>query len=173
MSEVKPAVVLIVEDEPLVRLFAEEILTKCGGYAVLVAAHADEALTLLHGRPDVRVLFTDVNMPGTMDGIQLAHVARQQWPRLAIIVTSGRGATGVLPPDASFIMKPYTPAALVELIAGILRSPAEPIIFTRLERGATKTSGAPVLPGPVNLDGLNMGNGTTSGLAQPLAGGDE
>jgi DNA-binding LytR/AlgR family response regulator len=138
-----------------------------------VAAHADEALTLLHGRPDVRVLFTDVNMPGTMDGVQLAHVARQQWPRLAIIVTSGRGATGVLPPDASFIMKPYTPSALVELIAGILRSPAEPIIFTRLERGATKTSGAPVLPGPVNLDGLNMGNGTTSGLAQPLAGGDE
>jgi DNA-binding NtrC family response regulator len=173
MTDAKPTTVLLVEDEALVRMFADEVLTEEGGLKVIPASNADEAMAILYVRPDVRVLFTDVNMPGSMDGVQLAHAVRKRWPDIALIVTSGRGPSAPLPPGARFIMKPYTPDALVTMIKDMLRPPPEPIIIVRNKPSPKRTSGAPVLPMPVNLDGLDMGNGPTGGLAQPLPEADE
>lgn len=161
----KPTVVLLVEDEALVRMFADEVLTELGGYKVIATNSADEAVSILYVRSDVRVLFTDVDMPGSMDGIQLAHVVHARWPAIAIIVTSGVGATAPLPPGARFIRKPYGPKQLVDMIEEML-GPSD-------AHAPARAPAAAVLPTPVNLDGLAMGNGATGGLAQPLPDPDE
>jgi CheY-like chemotaxis protein len=108
MTKTPPTVVLVVEDEALIRMFAAEVLEEEGGFKVLEAANADEALTILHVRHDVRVLCTDINMPGTMDGAALARLVDMKWPGIGLIVTSGRPAPGKgeLPSKASFLMKP-------------------------------------------------------------------
>ena len=82
-------VVLIVEDEPLVRVGACNMIEDAG-FEVIEAASADEAIRILESRSDIRVVFTDVHMPGTMDGLRLAHAVRGRWPPIKIIVTSGR-----------------------------------------------------------------------------------
>jgi CheY-like chemotaxis protein len=101
-------VVLVVEDEFLLRLVAVE-LVEDAGFQVLSAASADEALSILETRGDVWLLFTDVQMPGSMDGLSLAHAVRDRWPPVELLVTSGRyhiGA-GELPDRGRFIAKPY------------------------------------------------------------------
>jgi CheY-like chemotaxis protein len=77
-----PPVVLIVEDETLVRTDAVEALC-AAGYAVLEATSADAAIEILHQRDDIRVVYTDVHMPGSMDGVRLAHHIAKKWPRSA------------------------------------------------------------------------------------------
>src|SRR3954466_3476297 len=74
-------VVWLVEDEPLVRMLGVDLLTEAG-FEVLQASDADEALTLLEARPDIEVLFTDVNMPGSLDGLKLASWASESRPHL-------------------------------------------------------------------------------------------
>ena len=81
--------VLIVEDEPLVRFCAVQTVEEAG-FAVIEAANADEAIAILESRRDIRVVFTDIHMPGSMDGLKLAHAVRDRWPPIKIIVTSGR-----------------------------------------------------------------------------------
>jgi CheY-like chemotaxis protein len=81
--------VLIVEDEPLVRMGAVKIIEDAG-FDVIEAASADEAIRILECRSDIRVVFTDIHMPGSMDGLKLAHAVRNRWPPIKIIVTSGR-----------------------------------------------------------------------------------
>jgi DNA-binding NtrC family response regulator len=107
------AAVVVVEDEHLVRWVMVESLTDAG-LRVLEAKDADEALTLLSGRCDVRVLITDVNMPGQMDGVRLAQFAHRHWPKLGIIVLSGKEQPrpSELPPNARFFPKPVSMAAL-------------------------------------------------------------
>jgi CheY-like chemotaxis protein len=87
-------VVLIVEDEPLVRSSAVKMIEDAG-FEVIEAADADEAIRTLEGRRDIRVVFTDVQMRGSIDGLKLAHVVRNRWPPIKIIVTSGHE----LPPE--------------------------------------------------------------------------
>jgi CheY-like chemotaxis protein len=82
------AVVLVVEDEPLIRMNAVTTIENAG-IGVLQAASADEAIAILEACPDVRVVFTDVQMPGSMDGLKLAHFVRDRWPPIMIIATSG------------------------------------------------------------------------------------
>lgn len=82
-------VVLVVEDEPLVRLFASDMIEEAG-FEVLQAADATDAIVTLEDRLDVRVVFTDVDMPGGIDGIMLAICIRERWPSIQIIITSGR-----------------------------------------------------------------------------------
>jgi two-component system, response regulator PdtaR len=100
--------VLIVEDESLIRGAAAEFL-EASGYRVFEAANADEAIALLESRDDIRVVFTDINMPGSMDGLRLAHAIRERWPPIVLIVTSGRGSPDArdFPPGAEFLPKPY------------------------------------------------------------------
>ena len=111
-------VVLVVDDEPLVRMLAHDTLTT-GGFDVIEAVSADEALVLINARPDVGLLFTDVNMPGELNGYGLAQLASKKLPALPIIVTSGGPDTpgdGDLPQGAKFLDKPYSPSVLLTLV---------------------------------------------------------
>jgi CheY-like chemotaxis protein len=109
-SGTKAPAILIVEDEPLVRLCAVEVLEDAG-YQVVEAANADEAIAILESRRDIRVIFTDIHMPGSMDGLKLAHAVRHRWPPIRIIVTSGHEKIGPqdLPDGGLFFAKPYDP----------------------------------------------------------------
>jgi CheY-like chemotaxis protein len=82
-------VVLVVEDEALVRMTAVGMIEEAG-FEVLEAANADEAILLLEARRDLTVVFTDIEMPGSMDGLRLAQAVRGRWPPIKIIATSGR-----------------------------------------------------------------------------------
>jgi CheY-like chemotaxis protein len=105
----KRAAILVVEDEALIRLNAVDFLTD-EGYVVLEAANADEAIQILEARHDISLVFTDVNMPGSMDGLNLVEVIHQRWPPVMLIVTSGKNALrdSDLPDSGRFIPKPYT-----------------------------------------------------------------
>src|SRR5205807_8115222 len=85
----QPPVVLIVEDEFLIRMATAEAI-RDAGFNVLEAADADEAVAILEGRTDIRVVFTDIHMPGSMDGAKLAHAIRHRWPSVQVMATSGR-----------------------------------------------------------------------------------
>ena len=81
--------VLVVEDQTLVRMFMADFLDEAG-FKVFEAVGADEALTVLEARPDVQAVVTDIEMPGSMNGIELTHVIRDRWPGIGVVVTSGR-----------------------------------------------------------------------------------
>ena len=121
MAASAAAIVLIVEDELLVREYAAEML-EAAGYATLQARDAEEAIAILEERDDIRIVFTDVQMPGSMDGLRLAAVIRNRWPPVELIVTSGQPAPrdGLLPARAKFIPKPYSETGLVGVIAPML-----------------------------------------------------
>lgn len=113
-------VVLVVEDEVLIRMFAADVLMEAG-FKVFEAVNADEAVELLHARPDVHAVVTDVEMPGTMNGLALAEKIAQRWPGIAVLVNSGRvHPNGALPHGVGFISKPYLPEKLVELLRELL-----------------------------------------------------
>ena len=105
-----PLVILLVEDEVLVRMVAADVLEDAG-FTVLESTNAEEALRLLETRPDVQVLFTDVNMPGALDGLGLAQTVHERSPEVGILIGSGRirPDPGELPPGTRFIAKPYAP----------------------------------------------------------------
>ena len=109
-----PQAVLVVEDEPLIRLVATDTIEEAG-FAALEASDAREAIALLERRKDIRILFTDVNMPGDMDGVRLAHYVRARWPEVKIVVTTGRGAIAQpdLPEGSALLPKPYRLAHLL------------------------------------------------------------
>ena len=105
--EPKP-VALIVEDEFLVRVFAVDIAEEAG-FSAVEAADADEALRVLQQRLDIRVVLTDIDVPGDMDGLELAQAIRSRWPPIQVVVTSGkmRPAADELPERSHFVPKPY------------------------------------------------------------------
>jgi len=86
MSSGKP-VILVIEDEVLGRMMAVAI-AEDAGFRALSAASADEAISILESRSDVRLVFTDINMPGSMNGLGLAHAVRGRWPPVELLVTS-------------------------------------------------------------------------------------
>jgi DNA-binding NtrC family response regulator len=108
-------VVLIVEDEPLIRILAVDAV-EMAGFEALEAENADQAVRILESRSDVRIIFTDIEMPGSMDGLMLAAAVRGRWPPIEIVVTSGRRAVAKsdLPERGIFFPKPYDPDRLVE-----------------------------------------------------------
>jgi CheY-like chemotaxis protein len=129
--------VLIVEDEPLLRSMAVEFLSEAG-LITFEAENATEALELLnHRAPEVAVLFTDVRMPGSMDGLELARVAHSSWPWIRVIVTSGAfGRPGdSLPDDADFLRKPWLP---LDLLAHVLKAATE---FTAMQVDTDERTG--------------------------------
>ena len=107
--------VLVVEDEVLIAAMAQTDLEEAG-FAVVVAANADEAIRILETRSDIHTVFTDVNMPGSMDGAKLALAVRDRWPPVNIIVTSGRPYPSSLPADMLFINKPYEISKVISAI---------------------------------------------------------
>lgn len=104
-------VVLIVEDEALIRMGTVQMVEDAR-FCVAEACNADEAIAILESRNDIRAVFTDIKMPGSMDGRKLAHAIRGRWPPLHLIVTSGVVAPGrdTLPTRGIFIAKPYSAA---------------------------------------------------------------
>jgi CheY-like chemotaxis protein len=81
-------VVLVVEDDHLLRLDAADMI-EAAGFEVVGAANADEAIAILESRNDIMVVFTDIQMPGSMDGLKLARAVRGRWPPIKIVTTSG------------------------------------------------------------------------------------
>ena len=107
--------VLIVEDEFLLRAEAADFFEE-SGFTVYKASHADEAVALLELHDDIRAVFTDIHMPGSMDGLKLAHV-RGRWPLIELILTSSHSQPRdeELPAGSGFFGKPYQ----LEKVAGI------------------------------------------------------
>lgn len=109
--------IMVVEDEPLIRLGLATTIEDAG-YEVLEAASADEAIRKLEQTEGVRLVLTDVDMPGSMDGIRLAHYVNSRWPPVRLVVISGKiGVTaGQLPAGARFMTKPYQEPALINMV---------------------------------------------------------
>jgi len=110
-------VVLVVEDDPILRLNAVDIVEEAG-FIALEATNADDAISLLEARDDIRIVFTDIEMPGSMDGLKLALAVRDRWPPVKLIVTSGKFAIkdGDLPEGGLYFPKPYLPAAIAQAL---------------------------------------------------------
>jgi CheY-like chemotaxis protein len=115
------AVILVVEDEAVVRLDAIDTLATAG-FQVIEAANADEAISILEARDDIRVVVTDIQMPGSMDGLKLAAMISDRWPPIALIVTSGRISVPQrdMPERSRFLPKPYSATRLVQAIQAFL-----------------------------------------------------
>ena len=113
-------VVLIVEDEFLLRMNAVDMI-RAAGFEAVEAGNADEAIEILESRLDITVVFTDVQMPGSMDGLKLAQAVRGRWPPIKIVATSGHVHVHVtetdLPDGGRFLPKPYSS----HQIASVLR----------------------------------------------------
>lgn len=107
-------VVLVVEDEPLLRMLAVDLVEEAG-LESREAAGASEAIKILEACPQVRVVFTDIDMPGDLNGLELAAIVRERRPRTSIILTSGkplpRGAD--IPDGGVFFAKPYSAEAII------------------------------------------------------------
>lgn len=118
----KRPVVLIVEDELLIRMNSMEMV-EAAGFEVLEAENADDAIAVLEARNDIHLILTDVHMPGSMDGLKLAHFVRNRWPPVKIIATSGRAlpAEGDLPDGARFLQKPYTATEITAVLQELIQ----------------------------------------------------
>ena len=106
------SLVMVVDDDVLERMGASDMFSHAG-YRVLEAGSADQALRLFETNADIRVLFTDVSMPGSMNGADLARDVARRWPAIGIIVTSGRPRPLTLPLSMLFHDKPYEPSAVL------------------------------------------------------------
>lgn len=115
------AVVLVVEDSAIIRMAAIELVVTAG-YLALHASDADEAIRILEARDDIDLVFTDVQMPGTMDGIKLSHYIRDRWPPIRLIVVSGAAVLeeSSLPVGSTYFSKPYHEHAITDAIAVLL-----------------------------------------------------
>lgn len=116
------AKVLVVEDDPIIR-FSATSLVEDEGFEVLEADSADEAIAILEAHPEIRIVFTDIHMAGSMDGLQLAAYARDRWPPLRFIIVSGekRPEEAEMPAGSCFFSKPYSLQAVGRALHGLVR----------------------------------------------------
>ena len=112
--------VLVVEDDPVLRLNAADMVEDAG-YVAVEAASASDAVALLERRTDIRIVFTDIEMPGAMDGMLLAAAIRDRWPPIEIILTSGAmvPASALIPERGVFLAKPYSQTQLEAALNGL------------------------------------------------------
>jgi CheY-like chemotaxis protein len=111
----KPApVILIVEDDPFLRMLTVEFVNEAG-FETLEACDADQAIAILETSSKITVLFTDINMPGSMDGLKLPRVVSNRWPAMEILIASGHVLLqqADLPPNGRFLRKPYRAEAMI------------------------------------------------------------
>ena len=127
-------VILVVEDEAIIRMGAVQMLADAG-FATVEASNADDAMSILEFRNDIRAVFTDINLPGTLDGMRLARMVRGRWPPIHLIVTSGLLSPNEkdLPPGGRCIRKPYDLAQVIATIRELLGQfpPSDPIEHAR------------------------------------------
>ena len=115
--------VLVVEDDAFIRMMAVDIIENAG-FETVEAVDADRAIEILCVRKDIRIVFTDIDMPGSMDGMKLARAIRDRWPPIELILTSGliRPRSSDLPKRAVFLPKPYASQALTNALGGFDRA---------------------------------------------------
>ena len=115
------AAILVVEDETLIRLWAADLLEE-KGFSVLEAKDAEAALKVLESRPDVKLLFTDVQIPGSLNGMELAREVHARWPHILLVITSGRERPirAEIPDDGRFVAKPYSADELLGQVTDLL-----------------------------------------------------
>jgi CheY-like chemotaxis protein len=117
-NQEKPIVVIIVEDEPMVRMAAVGAFEDAG-FEVLESKNAQAALVILQTQGSrVHALFTDVEMPGTMDGLMLANQIHLDWPLISVVVASGQvtPGEGQMPANSRFFKKPYHLSSVIDHI---------------------------------------------------------
>jgi CheY-like chemotaxis protein len=119
-----PAVVLIVEDEMMLRMGAVDMVEDAG-YTPVEAVDADGAVAVLESRSDIALMVTDIQMPGSMDGLGLAHAVHRRWPSIKIIVVSGRlKQPGIdLPADSRFFGKPLEAGEMIAQMRSMIGHP--------------------------------------------------
>lgn len=113
-------VVLLVEDEPLIRMeIADDLDDR--GFEVIEAGNAHDAMLILESRSDIQVLFTDIDMPGRMNGLMLAAQAHARWPSVKIIVSFGLSvSSNDMPSDSRFMSKPHMPNSIAAAMFDIV-----------------------------------------------------
>jgi two-component system, response regulator PdtaR len=113
----KRPIVLVVEDDFLLRIDAVDIV-RSAGFEAAEAGNADEAIAIIEANPNIHVVFTDVQMPGAMDGLKLARFIKDRWPPIKIVATSGRVRVDQkdLPEGSVFVPKPYRPAQIIRTL---------------------------------------------------------
>jgi CheY-like chemotaxis protein len=118
---VVPAVVLVVEDEMLLRMRAVDMVEDAG-YTSVEAVDAEEAVAILEARSDIALLFTDIQMPGSMDGLGLARAVHERWPPIKIILVSGqlKPANTEIPADSRFFGKPLEAKIMIALMQSMI-----------------------------------------------------
>ena len=116
-----PLAVLVVEDDQLQKLHTVAMVEDAG-FVALEADNADAAVAILESRSDIALLLTDINMPGSMDGLKLAHAVRNRWPPIKIIVVSGQVhlSDRDLPTDSRFFGKPYQADTMISEIHSLI-----------------------------------------------------
>lgn len=109
--------ILIVEDEAIIRFELADFFNDAG-YAVFEASDADEAIAIMKRESSIRIVLTDIQLPGSMDGLKLAHYVRDRYPPTVLLVTSGMAHVSAndLPADSQFIAKPFDPSRLLQQI---------------------------------------------------------
>lgn len=117
-ASLKEPIALVVDDEPLILMDTTDIISE-EGYSVIEARTADQAFEFLQKHSSLQLLFTDVQMPGVLDGFELARLVAERWPHICVIVASGAAKPGPedIPENARFIAKPFS----AELIHEVLR----------------------------------------------------
>jgi CheY-like chemotaxis protein len=117
----EPSVVLVVEDDLLLRMDAADIVRNAG-FDVFEAGSADEAIAILEANPNIHLVFTDIQIPGSMDGLKLARFVKDRWPPIKIVATSGfvKVSGNDLPAGGRFLPKPYTPTDVVQTLRDLL-----------------------------------------------------
>jgi two-component system, response regulator PdtaR len=115
-------VLLVVDDEALIRMHSVAMLEDAG-FEVIEAANAEEAIAMLEHAPRVRLMFSDVDMPGSMDGVQLATVVNERWPNIRLLLTSGHHwlSDATLPDHGRFIPKPYSSETVIGQVGELLQ----------------------------------------------------
>jgi CheY-like chemotaxis protein len=118
---IAPAVVLVVEDEMLLRMRAVDMVEDAG-FTPVEAADADEAVAIFESRSDSALLFTDIQMPGSMDGLKLAHAVHERWPPIKIMLASGqlRLPNLDIPADSRFFGKPLEAKVMIAYMQSII-----------------------------------------------------
>ncbi|AMJ61081.1 response regulator [Bosea sp. PAMC 26642] len=110
-------VVLIVEDEPILRMDAAGFIEEAG-IEVIEATSADDAIGILETHPEINVVFTDIEMPGSINGLKLAFAVRNRWPWVTLIIASGRirPQPSEMPSEVTFLRKPYSEALVMAAV---------------------------------------------------------
>ena len=111
------SIIIVAEDDFIMSEYLSGILAE-KGYSVIAVANADDAIAMFEYRDDVRMLITDIDMPGPLNGLNLAATVRDRWPKIKIIITTGKQRPKIeeVPAGSLYLRKPYTPGSVMAAV---------------------------------------------------------